>query len=388
LPLGKRGDQWERDASRFAHGTARSVRRIGATELPQGRVSLALAQRIEAQRGAGDRLPPAEQVRHEHRLGHDFARVRVHADGEAASLNQALGARAFTVGDDVFLGPDADRGVLAHELVHTLQQRNGPPVVQPYTDEMYEKEEEAVGISEHTLKPVAGVQGATFTANGCTPAPGAPKDPESACAVSFRFEKAYVGDRPVYGGDIVRGAYVIIASSVTRACGDCAEIRNMQVTKNIGGRAGHIVATDPVIDIRRTRAGWDDPKAPSRGWRIDVPSEITTPWYQRGTDTKYGSYGSSTGATSTPARLRDSPGDSPTDRSMGKEFQTCVICYNPGAKPIPIACVTWGYYIDGAGKIRLRPLEPVASCGLSTAFLDALARWNAIPGNEKVEFAF
>ncbi|HEV8323436.1 MAG TPA: DUF4157 domain-containing protein [Myxococcota bacterium] len=333
-------------------------------------------------------MPATERAGYERRFGHDFARVRIHDDGEAASLNRALAARAFTVGEDVFLAPGADRGVLAHELVHTLQQRDGPPVAQLYTDEEYEKEEEAIGISEHTLKPVPGVHGATFTADKCVGALGAPKERDAGCSVSFTFEKAYVGDRPSYLEGDVRGAYVIIASSVTPACGDCSEVRNVQIIRNITTARGHIVVMDPEGDVLRARSGWDDPKARSRGWRIDVPEEVRSPWFQRGADTKYGGYGTSVGTTRTSARLRDSPADWPTDRNMGKELQTCAICYNAGKRAVPIGCVTWGYYIDGAGKIRLRPAKPVARCGLTTEFMDALLRWSAMPGNEKADIGF
>ncbi|HEV8323525.1 MAG TPA: DUF4157 domain-containing protein [Myxococcota bacterium] len=388
MALGKRGDRWERDTVRFARGASGPVRRIGATDLPEGRVPLEVAQRIEARRGAGDPLPAAERAGYEKRLGHDFARIRVHADSHAASLNQALAARAFTVGDDVFLGSGTHRGVLAHELAHTLQQRDGPPVVQQYTDEEYEKEEEAIGISEHTLTPVAGVHGATFTADKCVGAMGAPREGEPGCSVSFKFEKAYAGDRPTRDGDTVRGAYVIIASSVTKSCGDCAEVRNVQVVRNIEKAHGHMVAMDPELDVRRARSGWGDPSAPSRGWRIDVPDEVKSPWFQRGTDTQFGGYGTSVGTTSTPARLRDSPADWPTDRNLGRELQTCAICYNAGKRALPIGCITWGYYIDGAGKIRFRPAKPIASCGMTKELIDSLLRWNAIPGNEKADIGF
>jgi hypothetical protein len=65
----------------------------------------------------------------EARMGHDFGQVRVHADGQAASLSRQLGARAFTHGQHVYFGasqfaPETQkgRGLLAHELVHVVQQ--------------------------------------------------------------------------------------------------------------------------------------------------------------------------------------------------------------------------------------------------------------------------
>jgi hypothetical protein len=65
----------------------------------------------------------------ESRFGHDFTRVRVHGDVEADRSARALGARAFTVGQDIFFrtgafAPDSlgGRHLLAHELAHVTQQ--------------------------------------------------------------------------------------------------------------------------------------------------------------------------------------------------------------------------------------------------------------------------
>jgi hypothetical protein len=67
-------------------------------------------------------------------LGHDFSRVRVHTDEAAARSAKTLGARAYTVGPHVVLGPDryrpdpAGRRLLAHELVHVVQQGGALPL--------------------------------------------------------------------------------------------------------------------------------------------------------------------------------------------------------------------------------------------------------------------
>jgi hypothetical protein len=67
----------------------------------------------------------------ERRLGHDFSRVRVHSDAQAASSARAVDAAAYTVGSDVVLGagatPAAGSSLLAHELAHTVQQRDAAP---------------------------------------------------------------------------------------------------------------------------------------------------------------------------------------------------------------------------------------------------------------------
>jgi predicted chitinase len=66
----------------------------------------------------------------ETRFGQDFSGVRVHADSKAAESSKAIGALAYTVGQDIVFGsghyaPQTDAGqrILAHELTHVLQQR-------------------------------------------------------------------------------------------------------------------------------------------------------------------------------------------------------------------------------------------------------------------------
>jgi Domain of unknown function (DUF4157) len=69
----------------------------------------------------------------EARLGHDFSDVQVHSDSAAHESAQAVNARAYTVGSHVVFQRDSydpssaeGRKVLAHELTHVVQQRNGP----------------------------------------------------------------------------------------------------------------------------------------------------------------------------------------------------------------------------------------------------------------------
>ena len=70
----------------------------------------------------------------EKNLGHDFASVRVHSGAAADDAARAVNARAFTTGEDVVFAAGqfspstpAGRGLLAHELVHVVQQRRDGP---------------------------------------------------------------------------------------------------------------------------------------------------------------------------------------------------------------------------------------------------------------------
>jgi len=72
------------------------------------------------------------------KFGHDFSKVRVHADAKAAESAQAVNALAYTVGRDVVFGAgqfalSSNEGtkLLAHELTHVVQQSSNPTSSQP-----------------------------------------------------------------------------------------------------------------------------------------------------------------------------------------------------------------------------------------------------------------
>ena len=69
-------------------------------------------------------------------LGVDVSDVRVHADAAAASAAESVGARAFALGNRIFLGRReraTDLGLMAHEVAHVVQQR-GAAVLQRWSD--------------------------------------------------------------------------------------------------------------------------------------------------------------------------------------------------------------------------------------------------------------
>ena len=115
------------DGSAGARARPAHARAVPAPPGPDGARADALVP------AGGQPLEPRVRTDLERRFGHDFARVRIHADTEAARLAEAHQAAAFTVGSDIVFGagqyrPEvaAGRGVLAHELVHVLQQRRAP----------------------------------------------------------------------------------------------------------------------------------------------------------------------------------------------------------------------------------------------------------------------
>jgi hypothetical protein len=81
---------------------------------------------------AGAPLPDDSRGRMEPRLGADLSGVRIHSGAESAHAADQMGARAFTVGNDVHFGagefaPGTKEGdkLLAHELTHVVQGQSG-----------------------------------------------------------------------------------------------------------------------------------------------------------------------------------------------------------------------------------------------------------------------
>jgi len=101
----------------------------------------------------------------EPRFGHDFGRVRIHTGAHAAESARALNALAFTAGDNVVFGdgqyrPETNYGkrLLAHELVHVIQQSGGLWPALHRTSERADDASEWIGppVAKKPLDPVSG----------------------------------------------------------------------------------------------------------------------------------------------------------------------------------------------------------------------------------------
>jgi hypothetical protein len=85
-------------------------------------------------RSPGQPLDPATRGDMEERFGHDFSRVRIHANTFAARTARTVDALAYTAGNHVIFGagqysPRTEEGrrLLAHELAHVVQSEAAPP---------------------------------------------------------------------------------------------------------------------------------------------------------------------------------------------------------------------------------------------------------------------
>ena len=142
-------------------------------------------------RSPGQPLDAGTRAFMEPRFGHDFSKVRVHADARAAESARAVNAAAYTVGQDVVFGagqyqPNAAAGrqLLGHELTHVVQQHGQIPatsrlLVGP-SDDVYEREAGQAALNLATGRGTAAPQVATAASPSVQrqsppgPAPSAP----------------------------------------------------------------------------------------------------------------------------------------------------------------------------------------------------------------------
>jgi hypothetical protein len=124
------GDRLEREADRLADEVA-----VGpsATRKQTGfSLDRAAPEAGVAGIGEGQPLNDATRDRMEQVLGVDLRGTRIHIDDRAAAAARAVGAKAFTIGRNVYFdtgnyAPETTNGcrTLAHELVHVAQQSGG-----------------------------------------------------------------------------------------------------------------------------------------------------------------------------------------------------------------------------------------------------------------------
>lgn len=162
LQIGRPNDRYEREADRIAdHITRGSYASAGNKDSQSDRLQMKcnscrhdeevqrnsiiqqkseknttasseISRKINSAKGSGHPLPVKTQQEMGEKMGVDFTDVRIHTGSHAIQMNKEIGARAFTTGNEIFFNRDefntnSRKGehLLAHELVHTIQQSSG-----------------------------------------------------------------------------------------------------------------------------------------------------------------------------------------------------------------------------------------------------------------------
>ena len=151
-------------------------------------------------RSPGRPLDAHARTSMERSLRHNFAEVRVHTDGQAAQSADSVGALAYTVGNQiVFSGgmyqpeSQAGRRLIAHELVHVVQQggqdRRPPSAlsIDPHPSSEHEADRAAERVAQGMPAGPLGSGTAPASLQRQTPAP-APAPAPAAATGAFASE--------------------------------------------------------------------------------------------------------------------------------------------------------------------------------------------------------
>jgi outer membrane protein OmpA-like peptidoglycan-associated protein len=171
LTVNQPGDPYEQQADRISGLAAAGGMRtwpaegIARTSPPSAAPSTPIAMS-----SSGSSLNPHVRERAEWALGADLGQVRVHDSPADRGLARSLGAKSFTHGSHIWLGPDqssADVSLMAHETAHVVQQGAAPG-----TTPAIQRSEEVTG--PHAQGPEAQAANAVFAAPGEQPLLSAP----------------------------------------------------------------------------------------------------------------------------------------------------------------------------------------------------------------------
>jgi len=162
----------------------------------------------------------------EPRFGHDFGKVRVHADDRAAESAQAVNALAYAAGRHVVFAtggyrPECDEGkrLLAHELAHVVQQgqrdraavTSVSPVTSPQEVEAVQAAQNA--LSSSRLRAIASMPDAVLARRPAGPEPEE-KPEEKPVSLIPKQEAVAEREREVEAVVVNKKPYVLYQTEV------------------------------------------------------------------------------------------------------------------------------------------------------------------------------
>jgi hypothetical protein len=182
----------------------------------------------------------------EARLGHDFSRVRVHADRKASESAQAINARAYATGHDIVFAagafaPQTHAGqkLLAHELAHVVQQSSVVGLGKPGLHSL------GMGVAGESAEREADrvAAGGSFAAQALS-GPMIQRQMEDAPPANNQGEQGLEGTEKM-GGDCTSGCAALesMRNSVKHLCKLAGEQdkRCLEARKKLGVAEGRII---------------------------------------------------------------------------------------------------------------------------------------------------
>ncbi|MFL5764165.1 MAG: DUF4157 domain-containing protein [Bacteroidia bacterium] len=315
-------------------------------------------QGIHSTKGNGQSLQPELQQEMGSKIGADFGSVRIHTGSHAAEMNQEIGAKAFTHGNDIYFNkrqydPASDHGkhLLAHELTHTVQQSG---VVSPMIQRAAQKTDYGEFVDTPEFNPITLLNTSL--------------------------------------GDQIIGGMVLNFNPGTNV--DATQIGMVQSVKSLDG-LGASKETEPEAKARTVQDG------AAKGYKLDREKGMTNPFFGVLDDAKMDkmppkgqnvifppslaitagptyeigyNYNNGSSVLTKSAVLRDAPHTPIADESV--EFESTAMGIAGNQKGMYYGSVSWGWtYVTGQGVVP-KPLKLVSMNKPSLNFTAAADLWN------------
>lgn len=345
----------------------------------ESELSRPVENQIKNTRGGGEPLSASARAFFEPRFGRDFSDVRVHVGSDANEMNQAVGARAFTHGSDIYFGAGhspADLDLTAHELTHVVQQ---------------------TGEGAATSDADPAVQRAPVTTNGGT-FDTTMYDPIHAVAGAVRQTVGANIRLEFMANDLVESTKIGLIQSTKMMRSSVPGGLRDTIATSVGDLEGDQLIMGPgqadpgrAIDQAVHPNNRDAPStSPVYGvgyatGGMEASLNQGTPTVgQAPTGSQWGSHTKDPVThqfqPAVPARIEDGPW-----RPIQFPGQTFEHSFEVAALavegPIPVntylGSVSWGWRSDAAGQVTVAPLALTQAGAPSTAFMSAAGLWNA-----------
>lgn len=369
-----------------AHGAdaARAAEIGGEVAREDSRAVLEEAERGTS--GAGGPLPHAAQI--QKAFGsHDISHVRAHQDSRAAEAARAIGARAYTSGEDVAFAGSPDLHTAAHEAAHVVQQRAGVQLSGGVGEagDAYERHADAVadavagGRSAEALLDQMAPSGSRSLGIQRKVLQRAPIDTNFGKFDTTKYDSVGASGSE-YGVDIV----VTFDPEPTKV-----DAKKIGLTQSVRSYlAGSSVFIEPSRRERLVPSGTGEGREIDRTtlgaysnplYAANVPgakdklgdTPTVAGWGQHGWH-----YADSSGTHHQIAKLIDRPTLPGRGNNAGQTFETVALAVEGTQSGTYMGSVSWGWSVDASGTFTKHPLTLVSKGNPSAGFVEAAKQWN------------
>ena len=330
---------------------------------------------------------------------HDVSGVQAHSGASAALASDALGARAYTMGERVVFKGTPDLHTAAHEAAHVVQQRQGVNVPQGVgrVGDTYERSADAVAD-----KVVKGESVESMLGDKAAPSSSAVQTLQRAVTTNFgTFDHATFKDVVKEGKKIGVDMHLKFTPNNTV---NASKIAMVQAVRSI--KAGV-----PIVMHEDDRGKMVNDGSGSAGYKIDRGHGSSNPVYgSEKTDTLENTKTSNADDGAQPdvsdfssatyklgfrvlkdgswpqedAELHDEPKLSDRGANAKQEFETTALAIKGVQKDSYYGSVRWGWETNQDGDFSKIALVKVSDARPSENFRKAVQVWNGFSIGPKI----